>query len=53
MWKFIIKQILWLFSITQTSEWTFKIIPSGYWILRDGYFDDNGIWMDSETWKDS
>lgn len=23
------------------------------WILRDGTWRDEGIWMDTETWKDS
>jgi len=53
-WWFKITPIEWRFSIERENEWTFKIaVPSGDWILREGYWDDNGIWMDSETWKDS
>ena len=52
MWKFFIKQVKWLFKITQQDDWNFKIIPAGYWILREGFWDDNGIWMDTEVWND-
>ncbi|MGP1514450.1 MAG: hypothetical protein ACTTJH_00635 [Bacteroidales bacterium] len=23
-----------------------------YWVLKDGYWDDEGIWIDEEYWKD-
>ena len=51
IWNFVIKQFGWKFSIDQQNEWTFKIVPAGYWILRDGYWDNNGIWINSEVWK--
>lgn len=25
----------------------------GDWILATGFWDDNGIWIDTETWRDS
>ena len=52
-WWFKITPVEWRFSIDQQNEWTFKIVPAGYWILRDGTWDDNGIWIDTETWRDS
>jgi len=52
-WVFKLFVYSWKFVITRQNEWTFKIIPAGYWILRDGFWDDNGIWVDAETWRDS
>ena len=52
-WNFIIKQVAWKIKITQQGNFHFIIVPAGYWILRDGTWDDNGIWIDSEVWNDS
>jgi len=52
-WHFDIRQVKFEFSLEQAGDFNFTIRPAGYWILRDGYFDDNGIWIDSEIWRDS
>ena len=54
IWNFITKQInRWRFVVTEQNNWSFKIAPGGgYWILRDGYWDDGGIWIDGAIWKD-
>ena len=52
-WVFKISRLGWKFGVAQEDDWNFVIIPAGFWILRDGFWEDNGIWIDSETWKDS
>jgi hypothetical protein len=28
------------------------IVYDEYWILRTGFWDDNGVWMDDDVWID-
>lgn len=39
------------FKVEQENDFHFVIKPSTYWILRDGYWDNKGIWVNTEVWK--
>jgi len=28
-------------------------VPPVNWILRTGFWEDSGLWYDTETWKDN
>ncbi len=54
IWNFVTKQISgFRFVVTQESDFNFKIIipKQGKWILADGFWDNNGIWINSEVWQ--
>ena len=53
MWRFLIKQFGWNFDIDQQDEFHFVLEPGAPWILAEGFYNDQGIWIDSEVWKDS
>ncbi len=55
-WWFKINQVeQFNFNITQQDNFSFKITiePGSNWILKHGYWDDDGEWVDTEIWRDS
>lgn len=44
------------FTIATYNEYSFIIADNtyltSYWIFKNGYWDDDGIWVDTEEWKD-
>ena len=51
IWNFVVRATGWRFKVDREGSWTFKVTPSTYWILKDGYWDNDGIWVNHEIWR--
>jgi hypothetical protein len=49
----------WTFKTIRQPSWRFQTIAQGViidptnWILLTGSWDDDGVWLDNDQWKDS
>ena len=39
------------FNVTREADFNFIVKPSTYWILKTGYWDNDGIWVNHEIWR--
>lgn len=55
-WKYLVSGVEWFYQVTSSNTWKYAVgiqetEPSG-WILTDGYWDDEGVWVDGAIWNE-